>query len=123
MNERWQRIAVLLTLALPSLLTSCTRDDERPRLKGVLKIKYTPAGKPYKACCQGPYGSGTCSEFGSLYTISYDLFNSDPGDPCTYSDLYAKPSPTPDPSDPDSAAKGMKGPKWMWQPQPNGESK
>jgi hypothetical protein len=99
-GERMKRHSGFLwitLLTLMSLLGSCTEKNAKPRLKGVLKIKYTPAGKEYKACCQGPYGSGPCSEFGSMYTINYDLFNSDIGDPCTYTDLYA-PSPTPTPN-------------------------
>ncbi len=68
------------------------------RHEGVLKIKYSSNGKKYKACCQGYGGLGPCSEEGSLYTISYDIHHSEPGDPCTYTDMYSTPSATPVPS-------------------------
>jgi len=64
------------------------------RHEGILKIKYSSGGKKYKACCQGYGGLGPCSEEGSLYTISYDLNQSAPGDPCTYADMNATPAPS-----------------------------
>lgn len=67
------------------------------RYEGILKVKYNSNGKKYKACCQGYGGLGPCSEEGSLYTISYDIHHSEPGDPCTYADMYVTPSPTPGP--------------------------
>jgi hypothetical protein len=85
---------IVCSLALSSLVSGCTQDTSRPRLRGILKMKYTPTGQAYKACCQGPYGSGACSESGSLYTITYDLFKSNPGDPCTYTDMFPTPTPS-----------------------------
>ncbi len=85
--------ALILSLVIP--LLACT-SEPKGKASGVLKIRYREDnGKPYKACCENR-GVGPCSEPVNHYTVNYDLFNSDPGAPCTYFRLPASTPVVPD---------------------------
>lgn len=85
----------VLSLSLGIFLLACT-PESKDKASGVLKIKYREDnGKPYKACCENR-GSGPCSELVNHYTVNYDLFNNNPGAPCTYYRLPASSPPEPE---------------------------
>jgi hypothetical protein len=99
MRDFLKSFLIIISLSLTgSSLSLAFSKKQSNRHEGVLKVKYSSDGKKYKACCQGFGGIGPCSEQGSLYTITYDIFHSEPGDPCSYTDLYAGPTPTPTPA-------------------------
>lgn len=82
---------LLFVFLIAQGVMACTSGD---KVSGVLRIKYRDNGEPYKACCEGARGTGVCSDLENLYTVSYDLFKSEPGDPCTYTRLNrSEPSP------------------------------